>query len=98
MKKEYDKPAIYAERFELAEHISGVCVDNGAQNQRGLSTRFTDAESCLYTSYDGDGNILATYFIDGTVTCANATQPVFDGNDPIECYQGPSGTFAPFSS
>lgn len=38
MKKEYEKPQIYIERFELAQHIASCDYDsNGTQNDKGCT-------------------------------------------------------------
>ena len=97
MRKEYSKPVVFAESFELTEHITGQCVDNGAQNQRHFSTRFKNAEDCAYKIYDGD-TVIATYFLDGSTICKDSPVPIYDGSDPIDCYQGPNGIFTAFSS
>ena len=53
MKKEYRKPLLYAESYELMEHIAGNCVVNdgfeGAHHRR--------LEDCAYTN----GNLALFY-------------------------------------
>ena len=46
MKKSYQKPALYAEKFQLVEHISGACDMLGRAS-------YKDASSCNYDVGDG---------------------------------------------
>lgn len=95
MRKEYSKPALFAESFMMTEHISGACVDSGAQNQRHLQTRFKNGGDCAYSIYDSDGNIFKTFFLDDNTQCV---EHVLDDTDPMDCYQVSVSVFNPFSS
>ena len=57
MKRTYTKPTLYAERFELCEHIAS-CKTGGS-----VSVSYTDGNSCTYT----DANV--TLFYAGNVNC-----------------------------
>lgn len=95
MRKEYSKPQLYAESFQMVEHIAIGCT--GAAPQTGNSNPFHGAGNCLYMDSDGE-----TYFTLDTTNCANADGQVEPGADLsglFFCYQGPSGGYAtPFHS
>ena len=91
MKKTYEKPMLYAETFELMEHIaSGSCLN------ATTPTTFADY-SCPYYA-EGYGII----FMDGNASCTDIQH--FDegdvSQDPLTCYQGIAtangGTIIPF--
>ena len=52
MKKEYRKPFLYAESYELAEHIAGDCAVNddfqGAQHRAPKDCAYVDSNLVLY--------------------------------------------------
>ena len=50
MKKPYRKPALFAETFELNEHIAGNCSVSGYANHKGI-------ESCGFDNGDPNGPI-----------------------------------------
>ena len=66
MKKKYVSPEIFAESFELAEHITGDCSVSGRANHADLGSCGFDAGDpqgkwflegvtrCGYDPYDGD--------------------------------------------
>ena len=95
MRKEYSKPQLYAEGFQLVEHISTGCF--GAAPQTGNSNPFHDAGGCWYVDSDGE-----TYFTLDTTNCASTDGKIEQGADLSEfffCYQGPGGGPAtPFHS
>lgn len=49
MKKTYEKPRIYIERLELAEHVASGC---------GLIVRYGGNTTCKFTDLDGDVSVL----------------------------------------
>lgn len=91
MKKTYSKPALYAESFELAEHIA-LC----SGFDRGITsvTHWGDAKdtTCTFTT---NGFVLFSGSNGGCVY-------KYDGNPGdfgIECYNSPSGSAgSPFGS
>ncbi len=64
MKKPYQKPRVYAESFELLEHIASCKVNGG---EGGITTvTYRSAESgCTYS----DGKV--TLFLDSNSSCTN---------------------------
>lgn len=69
MKRTYTKPTLYAETFELAEHISSCKTGTGA----GAPTvTYRDGNSCTYT----DANV--TLFYPSNNGCTNG---YYDPND-----------------
>lgn len=58
MKKKYEKPQVYMEKFELAEHIAGC----------SLSINSGDPMSCVGEGYIQD-KYLDSWFIDGNMLC-----------------------------
>lgn len=95
MKLSYQKPALFAERFELVEHIANC---EGAYNQREYSTRFKEGIGCQY--YDPTTN--ERFFIEGGSACVGegvTALPEGDYTGFFNCYQGPGeGLATPFSS
>ena len=67
MKKTYSKPVLYAERFELLEHISSCKVGGNS-----VSVTYRDGNSCTYT----DANL--TLFYSSNKGCTNG---YYDPND-----------------
>ena len=63
MKREYQRPRQYAERFELTEHISSTCIPMGHANHQ-------NAKTCSYDSVE-DGAI----FVDGVSGCGYNPTP-----------------------
>lgn len=63
MKKEYEKPQIYIERFELAQHIAG-CT---------LKLQNTNVEDC---AAQGDifGDVSDSWFLKGNGVCKEYVQ------------------------
>ncbi len=57
MKKTYVKPAVYAESFELVEHIAGDCVVNdgfaGAHHRNASDCSYSDDKLTLFVSASG---------------------------------------------
>ncbi len=53
MKKVYSKPALYAETFELVEHVAGDCIVNdgfaGALHRGPESCGYRDSNITLFT-------------------------------------------------
>ena len=96
MRKSYQKPALYAETFELVEHIANC---EGAFNQRGYSMRFKEGIGCQYY----DPSTQETFFIEGGTACVGEGVTALPDMDSFEgffnCYQGPGeGLATPFSS
>lgn len=54
MKKPYSKPVMYAESYELMEHVAGDCVVNdnfsGAHHRKPGDCRYTDGNLALFYS------------------------------------------------
>ena len=70
MKKPYDKPRMYAETFQLLEHISSCAVQTGTH-----PATYRDGTSCSYS----DGDI--TIFNNGVNGCENNYAPFFTSVD-----------------
>ena len=88
MRKPYQKPMLYVERFELSEHIATGCEIVGIDpNYKNLTT----AEICSL-----DVGLGQTIFAIGTGSCGFQ----FDLDDPnsIYCYHNPDPTNSVFSS
>ena len=78
--KKYEKPALYAETFQLAEHISSGCAldknpDTGAWNS---TPQFNKDQQCsMLIGNDSD----VPFFTNGWVSCA------LSANDTeLNCY------------
>ena len=58
MKKPYTKPRVYAEAFELMEHVAGNCLVNdafsGAHHRNAGDCSYSDGNLYLFTS-DANG-------------------------------------------
>lgn len=93
MKREYTKPLIFAESFELAEHIAGPCANLGKANYR-------NAVDCSYDGGDPNGN----YFVVGVTAKTCAQNPDIDVNIDdwygysMECYTNFDDDTAMFAS
>ena len=70
MKKPYNKPRMYAETFELVEHIANCAVKSGS-----YPATYRDRTSCSYT--DGDVTLFNNTGVNG---CTNNIAPFFGGN------------------
>lgn len=69
MKKPYSKPRIYAESFELLEHIASCSVQTGVTN-----ATYRDPDSCAFE----EGGV--ALFNDGVKGCTNVIAPFFNGD------------------
>lgn len=83
MKREYQKPMLYGESFELAEHITSPCSPMGKANHRS-------ADSCGYDN--GDGEVV---FLDGVTKCTSGdpfggllNNDELTGQQTEDCYGG----------
>ena len=74
MKKSYQKPALFAESFELMEHISGACGEITGR------ASYRDAGSCHYNVEDGK-----VLFVGGQNGCVDDPG---DGDLPDDKYVG----------
>lgn len=84
MRKPYQKPMLYVERFELSEHIAIGCklIDQGEKD-------FTNPSDCRL-DYGGIVIFAGTACTGGIIM-----QP---DTDPMFCYHGPSPDRVVFSS
>lgn len=80
MKKPYSKPALFAESFELAEHIAACSTVNAPEGFYG-----THSEPSLTCQFVAGG---FTLFTDAATGC---NQP-WGRDDIIACYDTPNGT------
>lgn len=71
MKKTYSKPLLYAERFELVEHIASCAVAAGV-----TAATYRDRYSCSYQ--DGD---VVLFNQAGVNNCQNNYAPYLSGPD-----------------
>lgn len=74
MKKTYKRPELYAESFELMEHISSCAVGEGI-----TTVTYRDKFSCSYT--DGDVTLFNQTNVNG---CLNNFAPFF--NEDIDAF------------
>ena len=84
MQKEYQKPQLYAESFELTEHISSPCNPMGRANHQSAS-------SCGYDTGDGQG--MAFLESAGTKCAYDPFMGLMDDNELTgvqseDCYGG----------
>ena len=93
MKKEYQKPTLFAESFQMVEHIADGC--DGAFDQSGNQQRYHDGRSCQYLDQNGE-----RFFTADTTACEDVQPVFFDVVEGLfECYHGPvGGSATPFSS
>lgn len=72
MKKVYEKPQVYMERFELAEHIAGCSVTwNSDHKSAG------DPKTCEAIVDLGDGYIVPHAFFDASVCCDSGVMEAY---------------------
>lgn len=97
MKKPYTKPMLYAETFELAEHIASICTLSGSSIQ--VTVR-ADNDDCSYT-YSG----IAIYR--ENAACKATYDEGMDGSwqnyfdtimNSLTCYNAFSAAATPFAS
>ena len=90
MKKQYQKPRLFAESFELLEHIASCAVGDGITD-----ATYRDRSSCSYT--DGDVTLFNSTGVNG---CANNYAPFFQSvDDFIASMEGEdSGCYNAFSN
>ena len=87
MKKTYSKPALFAESFELAEHIANCAgVTPGAPTHWSKTT-------CGYR-LDGPGTGMNIIFLEAANGCTDITEE----DDLVFCYNNWTGMIPPFSS
>lgn len=89
MKKTYTKPALYAESFELAEHIAATC----AGTQPGASTHW-NSDTCGFR-LDGPGTGAHILFNVGVVSACTAAGLE---DSVVDCYNTLENNMQPFSS
>lgn len=63
MKKVYEKPQVYMERFELAEHIAGCSLDITGSSEISCTGNETI-----------NGEVIPNLFIDGNSACATVIE------------------------
>lgn len=93
MKKSYQKPALYAETFELVEHIAGPC--NGLEGDTNDSFRVTQRNStdCEFSSSEDWDVIMFT-----EAPRCNDLMPKDYQYTPAQCYNSMIGTYNIFAS
>lgn len=94
MKKQYQKPIIYHESFDLCEHIASGCM---VDKSKGVYAGYINSESCAFV----DGNV--TIYMDPlSGVCAGMDMGLADSLEEfvasLECYNSFSGYVAPFVS
>lgn len=93
MKQAYQKPALFAESFDLVEHIAGPC--GGVEDiKEYFKVNHRHATDCTFIDLMDDPNI--AIFTDSDGRC-NSKQPGFD-NMPVECYNNYTGDISMFAS
>lgn len=87
MRKPYQKPMLYVERFELSEHIAIGCklINTGEKT-------LTDPNNCQFNH----GGVLI--FAISEVCSSNGGIVMDPENNVITCYHGPSPDKVVFSS
>ncbi len=95
MKKDYQKPALYAESFVLAEHISSGCKVDSHWGSGNGPTFNENTTTCTYSLNYGDWQVFG-----GTlVSCGT---PAFDDSwddTDLQCYDAfQDGTGSMFAS
>lgn len=90
MRKPYQKPMLYVERFELSEHIATGCA---LIDQEQGDKDFTTPEACVF-EWGG----VKMFMNSGN--CASQNVIILDPHDPTSafCYHGPSAERWVFSS
>lgn len=83
MKKVYEKPAAYIERFELAQSIAGSC--GGASKYENTTATSQDISNC-------------TFLVGGTAFFTWDQSNCIAGELPDLCYNAPSEGDAIFKS
>lgn len=84
MRKTYTKPLVFAESFNLLEHISRDCgVENKYPNAFHVTQR--DGATCTIEMTEDPGVYL---FLSGNNSCND-----YSGmeHSPLTCYNGPAG-------
>lgn len=89
MKKTYSKPALYAESFELAEHIA-LC--SGFKQGVTQITHWSNDTTCSFTTENS-----INLFYTGANVCVNQYDTASDVE--VSCYNNPTnGIGQPFGS
>lgn len=101
MKKTYIKPRVYAESFELMEHVAGNCIVDdgfaGAHHRNSSDCRYTDGNLALfYSSGNGCDMDLFSGFTSDEIASMVTRNSVTELG--IECYNGFLTTSSLFAS
>ena len=93
MKQTYQKPALYAESFDLVEHIAGPC--NGLENDTNNSFKVTHRNStqCEYSSSE-DWNVI----VFTEAPRCNDPMPKEFQYTPVDCYNSMNEGYNMFAS
>ena len=93
MKQAYQKPALFAESFDLVEHIAGPC--GGVENMKdSYAVNHRHATDCTFIDLVEDPNV--AYFTDPDTRCNFKQAPV--DYSAIECYNSYTGDVSMFAS
>lgn len=72
MKKRYQKPNLFAESFELMEHVAGSCYTT---DQNPYPATYRDGDACTYTD-PGKGGTGFTMFSGNNSACVSAMEQI----------------------
>lgn len=94
MRKTYQKPHIYAESFDLVEHIAGPCGGTASAVEY-FQVNVRDSEHCTFIDLYDDPNIVL--FTDSDSRCNDKWPADFQYSD-IKCYNNMTANYKIFAS
>lgn len=92
MKQAYQKPALFAESFDLVEHIAGPC--GGMEDHGSFKVNHRHATDCTFIDLVDDPKIVIFTDTDGR---CNAHQPPIDYTEQT-CYNNYTADLKIFAS
>ncbi len=100
MRKQYCKPMLFAETFQLVDHIAGSCggVDSDAAKNEGYSVSWHSASNCSLTIPDGNGGSIVLFANAGNNCIMPYLPEEFQGDKMVECYNNMSSSYNYFAS
>ena len=98
MKKQYEKPMLLAESFQLTDHISGAC--NAVDADSNFKVTWHSASNCSLSVKDENGAWLPAMFTDTANNCSDiGILPGDFQHTPLEeCYNNMGSTYNYFAS
>lgn len=94
MKKQYESPRVYAESFELIDHIAGNC--HGVETDKQYTVTHRSVDNCAFQGPDQKESGIFL-FVDASNNCTYLEDADYM-NAPFECYNSATTNYAYFAS